>query len=196
MSSLKKVLIGILGVAVLAAAIGLGMAPHSQALETKRVFNFNKLFKGLFPPCGPKYKNKRFVVSKDGNSVCDNKTGLWWEQSPSTALILWGPDEGVNNAIDHCANLTLSGKAWRLAGENELLTLVNFSDPNPAAALNMPEGPFQDVQSAKYWSATELAGITGEAWVVDFLFPSVALELKFDIYHAWCVSDGKKKHAH
>ena len=60
------------------------------------------------------------MVSKDGDTVCDNKTGLWWQQSPSTDTFVWGPvQDPISNALDHCEDLTLSGKTWRLsAGES------------------------------------------------------------------------------
>ena len=149
-------------------------------------------------PCGPGTRHQRFKVSKDGNSVCDNKTGLWWQQKPgdpevtdnpctNTATCMW------QQAIDYCAGLNVNGKhkkkQWRLAKAKELWTLVDLSEPNPATALNEPKGPFQNVQG-DYWSATEQAGMPMYAWFVGFIDGRVAVNNKVNFGHAWCVSGG------
>ena len=38
-------------------------------------------------PCGLGTEGERFVVN--GPEVCDNTTGLYWEQSPSTSVFNW-----------------------------------------------------------------------------------------------------------
>ena len=139
-----------------------------------------------YPLCGPETQNQRFVVSEDGNSVCDNNTGLWWQQSPSTTFFAWA------NAVQHCENLTLSGKTWRLAEVKEYLSLVDYSAPNQAGALNTPNGPFTHVQSSFYWSATELAGTPPVAWLVGFSLGGVLDSDKVNSNGpAWCVSGGQ-----
>jgi hypothetical protein len=135
-------------------------------------------------------------VSKDGNSVCDNKTGLWWQQSPSKTPFFF------LDAIRECENLTLGGKTWRLPTVEEFQwnSLIDYSVPLQAEALNTPNGPFQDVLSDTYWSATEVAGNpNNRQWGVNFFTGSVDSGLKTgvpDNFHAWFVNDGKKKHGH
>ncbi len=189
MCNLKHFLIGLIRVAFLVGAVGLVVAPPSQADALKGGFQFKKILKKIFPPCGPGTRHQRFNVSKDGNKVCDNKTGLWWEQSPSTSFFTW------QQAIDHCANLTLSGKTWRLPTIEEYQwdSLIDYSVPNQAAVLNA--GPFSDVLPTGYWSASANAGVSTRAWNVDFNNGIVFTSNKSGGLGAWCVSDGKKKHA-
>lgn len=192
MNSFKKILIAILSVAALTGTIGLFNSTQSHAINSNTGFNFNKLFKGLFPPCGHNTKKQRFVVSKGGTQVCDNTTGLYWQQSPSTDIFMW---EG---AIAHCDALNTSGKKnrrpWRLPEVKEYLTLVDYSEANQATALNTPNGPFQNVQAATlYWAATELASDDMSAWLVGFEFGDVGSFSKNSTNLAWCVKDGKKR---
>jgi hypothetical protein len=109
------------------------------------------------------------------------------------ATFVWGPDEGVNNAIDHCANLNLNGKTWRLAQIKEYISLWDYSQMDQAEALNAPNGPFENVQSAGvvtgYWSATPnaLGGTQSVAWMTFSLRGDVARRTKDSTFHAWCV---------
>lgn len=133
-----------------------------------------------FPPCGPGTQDIRLVVSKDGNKVCDNKTGYWWERSPSPSTFTW------EEAINHCANLTLSGKTWRLPEIKEFISLVDYREFNPA----LPDGnPFMDVQSGRYWSATRDTRNPAHAWTVHVIDGPVDTshpDITFN--YAWCVS--------
>lgn len=192
MRTSKSFLIGLLAVLFVCGTVGLVLPPPSHA--DVQFGGIKKILKKIFPPCGPGTRHQRFKVSKDGNSVCDNKTGLYWEQSPSMTDFVWGPAQGPNNAIDHCANLTLSGKTWRLAEVKEYISLVDYSVPDQAANLNAPTGPFQNVQPANYWSASELAGDSASAWLVGFVSGFVFNNNKVDGGHAWCVSGGQDAH--
>ena len=145
-----------------------------------------KSVKKIFPPCGPGTRKDRFVQSKDGFSVCDNKTGLWWEQSPNPGVFNW------DGAKQYCENLTLGGKTWRLPTLQEMQwdSLIDYSVANQAEALNA--GPFDNVQPAVYWSATEFAGLPAAfAWFVNFIDGNVGGSLKGLTGLAWCVSGGQ-----
>jgi hypothetical protein len=126
----------------------------------------------------------RFIVLSNWSSaaVLDRETGLVWEQSPSTTGANW------YNQSFHCMNLNTGGRTgWRLPTIQELLSLVDRSQSNPA----LPSGhPFGNVQSSNYWSATTLAfGATG-AWLVAFNDGNVGTFDKSFGFLAWCVRGG------
>ena len=185
----QRALMAIMSGLVLWGTLSLVQPPPSQA--DVQFGGFKKILKKFFPPCGPGTKKERFVVSKDGNSVCDNKTGLWWEQRPSSSFFDWA------NAIQHCENLTLSGKTWRLPTLQEIQwdSLIDYSVDNQAMALN--DGPFDNVQSSFYWSASELVGSSfPNAWLVNFGRGTVDFSIKRSGSRAWCVSGGQDAHGH
>ena len=77
---------------------------------------------------------------------------------------------------------------WRLPTIQELASLVDLTQSNPALPLG---NPFSNVQT-NYWSATTGAPDTGRTWVVDFEngFPrdtSKTLRARF----VWCVRGGQ-----
>ena len=137
----------------------------------------------------------RFIVLADWNSeaVLDRETGLVWERSPSTSPLLW------LNAQRHCNRSNTGDRlGWRLPTLQELASLVDRTQPNPA----LPSGhPFQkeNVQSSEfsfYWSATTLAGTGNEplAWGVSFgigFVDNVVNALKSDQAFVWCVRGGQ-----
>ena len=66
----------------------------------------------------------RFTVLEkfDGGAVLDRETGLVWEQSPSTAVMVWG------KAALRCNQLVTAGRGgWRLPTLQELGALVDLS---------------------------------------------------------------------
>src|SRR6478736_8005312 len=82
----------------------------------------------------------RFTVLAqfDGAAVLDRETGLVWEQSPSTALMVWG------RAQVRCTQLVTGGRGgWRLPTVQELGSLVDLSVPGSS----LPGGhPFADIR--------------------------------------------------
>jgi hypothetical protein len=189
MRTSKHFLIGLISIVFVSGLIGLVLTPPSQA--EVEFGGIKKILKQIFPPCGPRTRKQRFVVSKDGTSVCDNKTGLYWEQSPSTDRVTWA------DAIQHCENLTLGGKTWRLPTLQEMQwdSLIDYSESDQATPLNTPNGPFQNVLPGFYWSASEVAGRPTDAWFVDFVNGGVLINLKDDgSLQMWCVSGGQNVH--
>ena len=193
---------------ILIVSLGLGLVLSSgnllqpSASQAELEFGgFKKILKKIFPPCGPGTKKERFVVK--GEKVCDNKTGLRWQKSPSTDEFVWGPFEtmatGKQNAIDHCKNLSLNGKhnkkQWRLPEVKELISLVDYSVTFPGPVIP-PGSPFDDVELVAYWSSTEEAGIPTGAWKVFFSNGFGGNSQKIATEGAWCVSGGKEKHGH
>ena len=104
--------------------------------------------------------NPRFTDHGNG-TVTDNLTGLMWTkdvaQIPGT--MTW------QAALDACNSLDYAGyDDWRLPNVNELYSLIDRSNYNPA----LPSGhPFTNETSSYYWSSTTYAG-PSNAWHVNF----------------------------
>ena len=124
----------------------------------------------------------RFELVMGGAAVLDKETGLVWEQSPDTSTRIW------TSAISHCYQRQVGGrKGWRLPTIEELASLVDTTQINPA----LPSGhPFVNVQLPNYWSAATFADGSTFAWVVAFGFGSVNLNNKTGINYVWCVRGG------
>ena len=128
----------------------------------------------------------------DGAAYCDQETGLVWEGSPD---ITGGPNnDGERNwrdAISHCARLEVDDrKGWALPLREQLATLVDTQSALCAGGGPcLPAGhPFQNVQSAGYWSATASANTPTFAWGVGFGSGNVGTSNKDNgLQRAWCV---------
>jgi hypothetical protein len=84
--------------------------------------------------------------------ILDTKTSLEW-QAEAHGPMTW------QEAMDYAHNL---GDGWRLPTIEELLTLVDYSQVNPAT-----EFPGQD--STWYWSSSSVAYYVSCAWRVTFV---------------------------
>jgi hypothetical protein len=120
----------------------------------------------------------RWTVSHSGLTVCDKDTGHTWEQHPLSTERNW------DDSIAYCQNLGLGG-GWELPELDVLETLVDTNNSDPA----LPTGhPFDNVQSAFYWSASTTASNPSRAWVVYFNNGDVSGSSKVNGgVHAWCV---------
>lgn len=129
---------------------------------------------------GPYYANpswdqqlpaaQRFIVLSNwgGNAVLDRETGLVWERSPSPqdngdwygANLLCN---GLGNP--HSISPPLGRLGWRLPTLQELLSLIDPTQSNPA----LPQGhPFQGIQNLPYWTVTTREVESTQAYSVDF----------------------------
>jgi hypothetical protein len=102
------------------------------------------------PPCGT---FQRFVVSADGTEVCDNTTGIVWEQR------LEATQRTFLEAVDRCS---AKGPGWRLPEIKEFFTVVDYANFEPP----FPTGhPFDVVAgNFEYWSRTPRADDLSEVW--------------------------------
>jgi len=101
----------------------------------------------------------RFTDNGDGTAT-DNLTGLTWKRTGFQLLFMtW------NDAVDYCNDLTLGGHSdWRLPNVNELHSLIDLRESDPA----LPAGhPFSYVQNSPHWSSTTHDGDSAKAWTVD-----------------------------
>ncbi|NIP31954.1 MAG: DUF1566 domain-containing protein [Candidatus Dadabacteria bacterium] len=64
---------------------------------------------------------------------------------------------------------------WYLPNRNQLASLLDLQNSNPALPTNHPFLPFQ---SSLYWSSTTVADSPADAWYVDFADGVVAFSAK------------------
>jgi hypothetical protein len=140
---------------------------------------------GAYTVCG--FPETRFTNHGDG-TVIDNWTRLMWTKNANHGKKKW------NDAIDYCNNYSFAGyDDWRLPNINELHSLVDLDEDDPA----LPDGhPFSDVfNSDSYWSSTTHTGIPGNAWYVWLFNGSVSYLSKnpnlFNVNTVWPVRAGQ-----
>ena len=152
------------------------------------LMGFNELTfaasKGFVPPAWSQNlrASERFQLVLASAAVLDKETGLVWEKSPDTTTRTW------TSAIAYAyAKNVGDRKGWRLPTVEELASLVDPTQSNPA----LPSGhPFTNVQSNVYWSSTTSVVDTSNAWVVLFSSGYVGYDGKSYGDYVWCVRGG------
>ena len=118
-------------------------------------------------------------------AVCDTTTGTFWEQDPDSST------RGVKSHADALLFCSTLGPGWELPEVAALVGIVDYLDTtSPANGLNDPNGPFDNVQSSNYWSATTNANFPTDAWIVGFLSGNVLTGTKMGHSFVWCVRSG------
>ena len=112
-----------------------------------------------------------------GTTVEDRRTGLVWQRLPDSGARTW------EQAIEYCAQLALEGGGWRLPFLKELLTIVDASRHLPAVVPSA----FTHTQSARFWTASRLAGGEDLAFQVDFAKGGVTYTSTEDEHFVHCV---------
>src|SRR5258708_25057003 len=100
----------------------------------------------------------RYTYTAASTTVFDNKTKLTWQRAVAQTNIDWA------SAKSYCAGLNLGGTGWRLPTRNELVTLVDPSQPSTA----IDPAAFPSTPAAGFWSATAVASTPGNAWILTF----------------------------
>jgi hypothetical protein len=121
------------------------------------------------------------------DAVLDQETGLVWERSPDPTQRTW------DAAVAYCYSRSTGNRmGWRLPTLEELLTLADRTQANPALAAGHP---FLGVPTAgcEYWSGTTRADAPEAAWL--FLcnvqnVPPIANN-KAGTDPVWCVRGGQ-----
>ena len=129
----------------------------------------------------------RFI---DGNTITDSKTGLMWtkEANLRNARMSW------QNALNFVAKLNadkhLGSTNWQIPTIEEMESLVDRSQHNPA----LPAGhPFINVVNKYYWSSTTFAGDTDNAWIVSMGSGHVMASYKSSPFYVWIVRNPLNK---
>ncbi|MBM2837512.1 MAG: hypothetical protein HW415_137 [Deltaproteobacteria bacterium] len=119
----------------------------------------------------------------NGNgTVTANKTGLIWQKQDNNKTRDW------SNAMSYCDGLILAGYSdWRLPSKDELETLVDRSKSSPSIDTTF----FPNTISSVYWSSTTYAGLTTNAWYVNFDYGYTFYNNKTNTYYARCVRGGQ-----
>ena len=79
--------------------------------------------------------SSRFECVLDGDAVLDKQTGLTWTRITSFAnkVVPW------QEAVTFCQNLDVNGqKGWRLPSRDELISLLDTTQSNPAFSEGHP----------------------------------------------------------
>jgi hypothetical protein len=92
--------------------------------------------------------------------VLDLVTGLQWQQTIDEKSFTF------SEAGTYCDALTLGGGGWRLPTRIELVSLVDYTNPNPVIDMSA----FPDTPADYFWSSSVYAGDAMNAWNVNFRF--------------------------
>lgn len=119
----------------------------------------------------------RYTVDTD--TVYDATTKLTWQRVPSPAKYQQG------DAVAYCSTLTLGGASWRLAKMKELVTILDFSVAAPGPTIDPVA--FPSTPSDDFWASTLYAGLSGNAWYVNFGASYTDYDVVTDMKYARCV---------
>ena len=124
----------------------------------------------------------RFRLCLNDKAVLDKETGLVWQRNTDEIKSNW------EQACDYCYRLEVGNrKGWRIPTIEELASLVDNDNYNPALPTNHP---FTNVQSSFYWSGSTYASYPGFAWGVYFRNGDVYYFDKDYDYDVRCVRGG------
>ncbi|MBI5194934.1 MAG: DUF1566 domain-containing protein [Nitrospirae bacterium] len=131
------------------------------------------------------YTINTMSFSDNGNgTVTDNNTGFMWQKcsvgqnndatcSGTAVTYNWYQASGTYDSsynpssTDVCGSLVFGGYSdWRLPAKKELMSIVDYSIPDPGPTINTTY--FPNTKSSYYWSSATLAVYPSLAWGVGF----------------------------
>jgi uncharacterized protein DUF1566 len=132
----------------------------------------------------------RFICLTDWNNeaVLDRETGLVWQRAPVQQEV----HSNWSDAVFECYNANIGGRGgWRLPAPEELMSLVDFGQSNPALPLGHP---FQGVSNQSYSTASvfqnDTATTAGRVVVFKVGPGQTDTGLMVDPRGVWCVRGG------
>ncbi len=131
--------------------------------------------------------NTRFIVDSTGSNVYDSLTGLMWTKNANDA-----GEKNWTNAIAYCEALDYGGfDDWRMPNRNELASLIDYSQINPAIPLGHPFTSVNELMTddgnQNYWTGSTYAKDTEKAWFVSFMNGRLYYFGKGNSLHTWAV---------
>jgi len=134
--------------------------------------------------------SSRFKCVMGGEAVLDKQTGLTWARNLTIAD---GP-KPWQEAVKFCQDLEIGNrKGWRLPTKEELITILDTSQSNPALPDGYPFENYRDLHTADsaYWTGTTDEGNSNNAYNIFLSAGAVNDELKLFDGRIWPVLGGK-----
>jgi hypothetical protein len=123
-----------------------------------------------------------FLVAAD--IITHNGTGLAWQKEVTPIA------RPYTEALDYCESLSLNGQDdWRLPNNNELLTIVNYSNSSAVQALDINFFSTITTTTNYYWSAT--AGSATSACMLNLSSGALSGNSMTVEYLARCIRGGE-----
>ena len=133
--------------------------------------------------------SSRFKCVMGGEAVLDKQTGLTWTRNLNIAD---GP-KPWQESVKFCQDLEIGNrKGWRLPTKEELITILDTSQSEPA----LPDGhPFENYSRlgsahSAYWTSTTYEGNSNSAYYIALSVGIVGDELKLFDGRIWPVLGG------
>lgn len=121
---------------------------------------------------------KHFVQTAMGTE--DESSSLLWHTLDATDK---KKKYTFEQAKEHCENLSLNGRSWRVPSLNELYGIVDYAHYRPSVDMKL----FGSMMHRYYWTSDILNDT--EAYVVGFKLGSVATVSKKEEAYVRCVSE-------
>ena len=131
-------------------------------------------------------RTKEHNFTKDGDLVTDNIHNLLWQDSVETKV----EKRSFNQSDAYCDNLSLGqyNSGWRLPTVEELSSLIDVSNNNPAIASTFSNSAYNDA----YWTSEAQHLLDSNKWNITFKDGKINLtgtnHASFDQY-VRCVRD-------
>jgi len=156
-------------------SISLGSLLTTPGTATSTFHTLEDIVNAYVPPApggGTHNPNTAGPFVADGqadNGYLDQNTGLIWQNTDAGQYLCWDENQGCGpmQAKEYCSYLDADGvtpdgtaqNIWRLPTVKEWSSVLDYSMQYPATAL-------PNTQSDYYWSSTEYAPYTYDAWYV------------------------------
>jgi hypothetical protein len=127
----------------------------------------------------------RFQLVYSGDAVLDRETGLIWRRSLPDTVATW--DFWLHACL---SDGTGGRRGWRLPSHEELSSLVDITQANPALPAGHPFGNVKFGSSDYYWTATTYPSNSAQAYTVWFGMSGSPLAPKVQSHGGWCVRGG------
>ena len=125
------------------------------------------------------------IIRQSSSVVKDTATQFLWQDSKAVST----EKRTFEEALSYCKNLDLEGiKNWELPNFMELFSLVDTKVYNPTLSKE-----FKHFVSDNYWTSKTFGhGVSGEAFVINFLSGAFNRELMEDKFYVRCYKKSDK----